>query len=52
MAKYHYDGDPLLAACGFSIEKQLTQVEGRVLDTPKVSPAPRCISVLFVFPIE
>nr|GMD30117.1 protein argonaute 16 [Ipomoea batatas] len=33
---YCYDDDPLLAACGISTEKQLMQVEGRVLDTPKV----------------
>lgn len=34
---YRYDNDPLLAACGISIEKQLTQVNGRVLETPKVN---------------
>ena len=33
---YHYDNDPVLAECGISIEKQLTPVEGRVLETPKV----------------
>ncbi|XP_015881205.3 protein argonaute 16 [Ziziphus jujuba] len=33
---YRYDNDPLLAACGISIEKQLTQVNGRVLETPKL----------------
>nr|GMD81033.1 protein argonaute 16-like [Ipomoea batatas] len=33
---YCYDDDPLLAACGISTEKQLMQVEGRVLDTPKL----------------
>lgn len=32
-----HDDDPVLAACGISIEKQLTQVEGRVLEPPKVS---------------
>ncbi|XP_027344511.1 protein argonaute 16 isoform X2 [Abrus precatorius] len=31
-----YDDDPVLAACGISIEKQLTPVEGRVLETPKL----------------
>ncbi|XP_052208551.1 protein argonaute 16 [Diospyros lotus] len=31
-----YDDDPLLAACGISIEKQLTQVDGRVLEAPKL----------------
>ncbi|XP_057431156.1 protein argonaute 16 isoform X2 [Lotus japonicus] len=33
---YHYDDDPVLAACGISIDKQLTQVEARVLETPKL----------------
>ncbi|GMY09800.1 protein argonaute 16 [Fagus crenata] len=33
---YHYDNDPVLAECGISIEKQLTPVEGRVLETPKL----------------
>ncbi|KAG5545651.1 hypothetical protein RHGRI_017960 [Rhododendron griersonianum] len=33
---YRYDDDPLLAACGISIEKQLTQVDGRVLEAPKL----------------
>ncbi|KAG8387057.1 hypothetical protein BUALT_Bualt03G0213700 [Buddleja alternifolia] len=33
---YRYDDDPLLVACGISIEKQLTQVDGRVLDAPKL----------------
>ncbi|XP_073311824.1 protein argonaute 16 [Primulina huaijiensis] len=33
---YHYDDDPLLVSCGISIEKQLTQVDGRVLDVPKL----------------
>lgn len=31
-----FDSDPLLAACGISIEKQLTQVDGRVLEAPRV----------------
>ncbi|MED6120044.1 Protein argonaute 16 [Stylosanthes scabra] len=31
-----YDDDPVLAACGISIEKKLAQVEGRVLDPPKL----------------
>ncbi|KAJ7964784.1 Argonaute family protein [Quillaja saponaria] len=34
--KYRYDDDPVLKACGISIEKQLTHVEGRVLETPKL----------------
>ncbi|KAH1217451.1 Protein argonaute 16 [Glycine max] len=31
-----YDDDPVLAACGISIEKQLNLIEGRVLETPKI----------------
>ncbi|KAG5566330.1 hypothetical protein RHGRI_002062 [Rhododendron griersonianum] len=31
-----FDSDPLLAACGISIEKQLTQVDGRVLEAPRL----------------
>ncbi|XP_010556972.1 PREDICTED: protein argonaute 6 [Tarenaya hassleriana] len=30
----HYDDDPFLAACGISIEKRMTQVEGRTLSPP------------------
>lgn len=37
MKNYSYDQDPLLHACGIRIEKQLTQVDGRVLEAPKVS---------------
>lgn len=33
---YSYDQDPLLQACGIRIEKQLTQVDGRVLEAPKL----------------
>ncbi|KAM6567334.1 hypothetical protein CsatA_026462 [Cannabis sativa] len=33
---YRYDSDPLLADCGISIEKQFTQVDGRILDPPKL----------------
>lgn len=36
LRSYRYDEDPLLVACGISIEKQLTQVDGRVLEAPKV----------------
>ncbi|KAL0400198.1 UNVERIFIED_CONTAM: protein argonaute 16 [Sesamum radiatum] len=36
VSNYRYDEDPLLVACGISIEKQLTQIDGRVLDTPKL----------------
>ncbi|GAU22920.1 hypothetical protein TSUD_326930 [Trifolium subterraneum] len=31
-----YDDDVVLAACGISIDKQFTSVEGRVLETPKL----------------
>ncbi|KAM2609908.1 hypothetical protein TB1_038065 [Malus domestica] len=34
--EYQYDNDPVLATCGISINKDLTQVKGRVLETPKV----------------
>ncbi|KAL5581782.1 hypothetical protein UlMin_014224 [Ulmus minor] len=34
--KYRYENDPMLAACGISIEKRLTQVEGRILEAPKL----------------
>nr|XP_028960050.1 major serine/threonine-protein phosphatase PP2A-2 catalytic subunit-like [Malus domestica] len=33
--EYQYDNDPVLATCGISINKDLTQVKGRVLETPK-----------------
>ncbi|KAM1429780.1 hypothetical protein ACFX2I_045933 [Malus domestica] len=36
MKKYQYDDDPVLATCGISINKDLTQVKGGVLETPKV----------------
>ncbi|CAN1232704.1 Protein argonaute 16 [Linum perenne] len=36
MRKYRYEEDPLLLACGISLEKSLTQVTGRVLETPKL----------------
>nr|XP_023881007.1 protein argonaute 16 [Quercus suber] len=36
MTNYKYDDDPVLAECGISIEKQLAQVEGRILETPKL----------------
>ncbi|KAI5683232.1 hypothetical protein M9H77_04460 [Catharanthus roseus] len=36
MRNYRYDEDPLLAACGISIDKQLSQVDGRVLEAPKL----------------
>ncbi|KAL1812927.1 hypothetical protein ACET3Z_022992 [Daucus carota] len=36
MGKYLYDEDPLLSACGISIEKQLMKFDGRVLEAPKL----------------
>ncbi|KAK9077377.1 hypothetical protein SSX86_005714 [Deinandra increscens subsp. villosa] len=36
MKNYHYDDNPLLASCGISVEKQFAQVEGRVLEAPKL----------------
>ncbi|GAV71984.1 PAZ domain-containing protein/Piwi domain-containing protein/DUF1785 domain-containing protein [Cephalotus follicularis] len=36
MRNYRYDDDPVLKECGVSIEKQLTQVEGRILEAPKL----------------
>ncbi|KAG6748707.1 hypothetical protein POTOM_048640 [Populus tomentosa] len=33
---YCYDEDPVLSSCGISIEKQMTQVDGRILETPKL----------------
>ncbi|XP_077215045.1 protein argonaute 16-like [Tasmannia lanceolata] len=40
-----YDEDVLLSACGISIDKQLTQLEGRVLNAPtlKVGNSADCI---------
>lgn len=37
MQTYCYDEDPVLGACGISIEKQLTCIDGRVLEAPKVN---------------
>lgn len=36
MRSYSYDEDPVLSSCGISIEKQMTQVDGRILETPKL----------------
>ncbi|XP_074358310.1 protein argonaute 16-like [Apium graveolens] len=36
MDKYGYDKVPLLSTCGISIEKQLTKIDARVLETPKL----------------
>ncbi|KAK9924508.1 hypothetical protein M0R45_032874 [Rubus argutus] len=43
VSKYHYDSDLVLTTCGISIEKQLTQIEGCILDTPKVGNSEDCI---------
>ncbi|KAJ6319503.1 hypothetical protein OIU78_015011 [Salix suchowensis] len=34
--RYCYDEDPVLSSCGISIEKQLTHVDGRILEPPKL----------------
>lgn len=36
MRNYRYNEDPMLAACGINIDNQLIQVEGRVLEPPKL----------------
>ncbi|XP_048137588.1 protein argonaute 16-like [Rhodamnia argentea] len=36
LRNYRYDEDPVLAEFGISLEKQLTKVEGRVLESPKL----------------
>ncbi|PRQ52668.1 putative post-transcriptional gene silencing PAZ-Argonaute family [Rosa chinensis] len=36
LRNYRYDEDPVLAECGISIEKQLIQMDGRILETPKL----------------
>ncbi|CAH1427599.1 unnamed protein product [Lactuca virosa] len=36
MKNYNYDDDPLLAPCVITIERQLAQVEGPVLQAPKL----------------
>ncbi|WCJ37485.1 Argonaute family protein [Euphorbia peplus] len=33
---YSYGDDPVLSSCGVCIEKQMTHVDGRVLETPKL----------------
>ncbi|CAK7349045.1 unnamed protein product [Dovyalis caffra] len=45
LRSYRYDEDPVLSSCGISIEKQLTQVDGRILETPrlKVGNSEDCI---------
>ncbi|KAG8640547.1 hypothetical protein MANES_13G066164v8 [Manihot esculenta] len=42
LKNYRYDDDTVLSACGVSIEKQLMQVDGRVLETPKVGNSEDC----------
>ncbi|KAJ6680514.1 PROTEIN ARGONAUTE 6 [Salix purpurea] len=41
---YCYDEDPVLSSCGISIEKQLTHVDGRILEPPKTLLNPTSIS--------
>ncbi|KAG7012021.1 Protein argonaute 16, partial [Cucurbita argyrosperma subsp. argyrosperma] len=36
LKNYQYDEDPVLAQCGLKIDRQPTQVEGRVLESPKL----------------
>ncbi|KAG6572421.1 Protein argonaute 16, partial [Cucurbita argyrosperma subsp. sororia] len=36
LKNYQYDEDPVLAQCGLKIDRQLTQVEVRVLESPKL----------------
>ncbi|KAK2996028.1 hypothetical protein RJ640_023398 [Escallonia rubra] len=36
MRSNNYSADPMLRSCGISIQSQFTQVEGRVLTTPKL----------------
>lgn len=36
LRNYRYDEDPVLAECGISLEKQLIQIKGRVLESPKL----------------
>lgn len=43
---YGYDDDPLLATCGISIEKQITQVDGHVLEPRKGTSRPAHYHVL------
>ncbi|CAJ1978435.1 unnamed protein product [Sphenostylis stenocarpa] len=45
VGNYCFDDDPVLAACGISVEKQLTLVKGRVLETPKTLLQPSRIEV-------
>lgn len=37
LKNYRYDEDPVLAQCGVKIDRQLTQLDGRVLESPKVN---------------
>ncbi|KGN47971.1 protein argonaute 16 isoform X1 [Cucumis sativus] len=36
LKNYRYDEDPVLAQCGVKIDRQLTQLDGRVLESPKL----------------
>ena len=46
---YCYDEDPVLSSCGISIEKQLTHVDGRILEPPKVVVFVHFFPSLFFF---
>ncbi|KAF6159168.1 hypothetical protein GIB67_032785 [Kingdonia uniflora] len=35
VSNYSYNEDPMLSSCGISVEKQLIQINGRVLKSPK-----------------
>ncbi|KAL5988051.1 Protein argonaute 16 [Asimina triloba] len=43
MRSNRYDEDAMLSACGISIDKQLTQVDGRVLSAPTVGNSEECV---------
>ncbi|KAF7104848.1 hypothetical protein CFC21_105713 [Triticum aestivum] len=36
LKRSNYDSDPMLKACGISIARNLTQIEGRILQAPKL----------------
>ncbi|KAL5215474.1 hypothetical protein ABZP36_006875 [Zizania latifolia] len=39
LRRSNYDSDPMLRACGISISQNFTQVEGRILQAPKLKAA-------------
>ncbi|XP_075659745.1 26S proteasome non-ATPase regulatory subunit 6 homolog isoform X2 [Castanea sativa] len=42
----NYDSEPLLRSCGISISTSFTQVDGRVLPTPRVVDAPEILTII------